>query len=406
MAIKSITKEQFEKGLVTLVKTNADLYNVAEKDVEKYIEDWNKLIDTYPDEVSYLDRALELRSCIALHFSKSLVRTIDLDEVNFFAGQKPNDFGKTKKIKEALVVYETNKATAIQQGLTNDKGEVLEQFGFNKGKPVDMENLFQRTVIGSVMIEGKLKPAYITLKGKLLNADIKAFSKVKLKNVILASAKENRKIIEGDIHNKWKEKYVNIYITDDTIIEFVGLFDESDIIKHIESGMLKSYTEETFESIAKKRANKQYDDFFVKKVHFKSGDMGKNGSTLMQITLANDSSINDVEDVFSAREETIIQYTGWYEGELLCMDEVSDAYIIGDSYTKNNAEKTIQLNIFGVWFPEKFNRVIPDKNIDKEIDEIVKPKSDDKVETKATPKKETKKEDVEVETEDEDGDDW
>lgn len=431
MAIKSITKEQFEKGLKTLAINTSKEFNVKIEEVEKAIEEKLNLIEeTSIDnegnviEIPYLERVQSLIRSLSLHFSKKNVNVQDLDEVYIYYVGRPNDFGKTKKIEEMKTIYKTNPQKAIEDGICNNKGEVLEQDGYDKGKPINMENLYQVSVLGSAVMtideKEKLVPINLILKGENINLNLKSFTKIKLKNVYVSSSKpEDKKISNDDKHIKWKEKLVKVFTNKNTEFELVGMFNENDIEKHINSGPLKSFKDETFQSIAEQRANKNYENFFVKKVDFNSGELDdtKNtgGSTVMNIVLAKSNDVNDIDDVFGYTEETK-PFTGWFKGELNCQKEVKNAYVIGDSYMKNDAEKTLNLNIGGVWFLDKYKKFPNGKDFEKELKDLEKeePKKEEpKKESSSTPiktqpKEEPKKEEKVEEKvdEEEDYDDW
>lgn len=415
MAILSITKEQFDKGLKTLAENTSKEFNVKIEEVEKAIEEKIKILDeTSIDdngkkiEMPYYDKVIALKRSLSLHFSKKSINTENLDEVYVYGSQRPNDFGKSKKIEEIMTVYRTNPDKAIRDGLCNDKGEVLDWVGFNKGKPINTDLIFQKTVYGCAVIKEKLTPIVLTLKGETLNLPIRPFSKIKLTNVGISEPKqEDRKLVEDDKHRKWKEKFVKIFTTKDTTFEEISIMNEVEVEKHINNGPLKSFTEETFKSIAEQRANKNYDNFYVKKVNFQAGEKGENGSTPLNIVLAEDSVTNDIDDVF-AYSENSKSFTGWYNDEVGSKDEVSNAYIIGDSYIKNDAEKSIQLNIFGFWFPEKYHKIPNKKEFDDELKKLEKEELKKEEPIKSSPKS-TKKEEPKSEEpkkEEEDYDDW
>lgn len=405
MATKSITKEEFEQGIKQLTESASKVYNVPQAEVEEYLKQRNAIIDNYEKEVSYWERACELKDALTVHYSKSMIRSENFDKIYLYSVERPNDYGKSKKYDEAIQTFKTNPNEAIKRGVTNDKGEPLDQVGYNKGKPMNKDDIWTKTAYGSVEIDGKLVPCKINLRRQAVNFDIDGFTTISLSNVILNNTKaEDKAEIENDPHKNWKKRMVTLTTTDETEFKQVGFFD---IDKHIVTGPLKSFTEETFQSVVDKRNNKDYDVFFVQQVQLKIASKNDNLTTL-NVYPKKDTNTRDRDEVFGVAPEDSPDgkvYTGFYNGVAKIQNDVP-AWIIGTSYIKKQ-DKEMALNISGIWVDEINRSIEPKDGVKDEIKQVV---SESK---KETPKKEekvapAKKEEATKtpEKEDESFDDW
>lgn len=67
--VRELTKEEYDKGISLLIRNASDTFWVNEEKVKEFVEEKNKLIDKENKNISYLERVLELKKSISIHFS-------------------------------------------------------------------------------------------------------------------------------------------------------------------------------------------------------------------------------------------------------------------------------------------------------------------------------------------------
>lgn len=67
--VRELTKEEYENGMKLLIRNTADVFWVNEDEVKEFVKERNKVIDKENKNISYLDRVLDLRKSIEIHFS-------------------------------------------------------------------------------------------------------------------------------------------------------------------------------------------------------------------------------------------------------------------------------------------------------------------------------------------------
>jgi plasmid maintenance system antidote protein VapI len=67
--VKELTKEEYENGMKLLIRNTADVFWVNEEEVKEFVENRNKVIDKENKNISYLERVLDLRKSLSIHFS-------------------------------------------------------------------------------------------------------------------------------------------------------------------------------------------------------------------------------------------------------------------------------------------------------------------------------------------------
>ncbi len=102
MVIKKLTKKEYEKGLTLLISNTANEFWVNEDEVKEFIDARNKVIDKENKNISYLDRVLELKKSLSIHFSLLDIedKREDLDYILEYMNKNQTSKKEIDKIKK------------------------------------------------------------------------------------------------------------------------------------------------------------------------------------------------------------------------------------------------------------------------------------------------------------------
>lgn len=326
---RKLSQVEFEDYKERLIIFVSNIYCVPQEDVRVYFD---KIINQENpiDDKSRYELIFTLRSFATLHFSNPFYER-DL-EVVLIGHTRRNDFGKLKKIKERLQVFKINPQKAIEDSLTNDKGEVLEKNHYNnKVKIINKVNVFSKTFYGITKIGNKLKPISIELVGEQSKIEIPLFQKVKITNV---QSKNTDKA------------WANAKSTDNTSIQII-----SDEDVNIEK-YLKYFQKELNLSINKiENPNTIEKDikFFIKKATISQIKEVENNYVFSFVIHENkENKLEEIEKL-----DNVKAYDGYLD-KIPKNFKSGEGYIIGNTFNKTK-DGSLGFNIYGVYITKPYS---------------------------------------------------
>jgi len=177
---------------------------VVEKDFAKFEEQFKAM--------GFKGKELEERTVRKMVSYYTLQeKTLGVETEAIFIGFKDNDFGTTNLYSRAIEMFRTNPEQAVADGLTNSNGQPLYNSRYDKGKIIELDDLFIRNYYGFI------KTANGVVKGSL-NGKVKFFKDNNLKPELFKSVKF--KANKSDV--KSTEKYLHFNLGIASTVETVG----------------------------------------------------------------------------------------------------------------------------------------------------------------------------------------
>jgi len=384
-----------------MVKANKSLYNefiekfhkhletekkIPKKEIEKiHIEVLEFLDKTYPflkeneKNGEYIKHIRHYKAKVNSYLSKSSYS--NSFEVVFFIKEKVTDFGKRKKITEAKEMFKMDKKRAVELNLTNENGEVLDQNGFNKGKPINMNNILSRKMIGITSIDGKSYIFEYNLKQDHINEDIPLNTFIKIKGSKQTEENYKRNLELGKIISNSTNDF-----SWELVEEERPEINEEFVKKHLSNKFIKDINEYANDK------DKGFGSWGILKCNIDGFNYNKE-KDLYFLNIEPKNVVEDTNfDMFDFNGDNT--YNGISSVDLKCKENSEDCLVFLDTYISDKDDiKSVRVNVYGAVIPDDYKEVnLFDEETEKDIEEVKKQVEEDKnkKESSSEPKVEPK----------------
>ena len=298
------------------------------KDVDEVNKKWAEFeLDAKEFGMKEEDAMKYCHNRLGSFYSKS-ARGKGVDFEAVIVGFQSTDYGKTKVFEEAKKADAEDHEAAVLAGLVNDDGEPLEKAGFNKGNPIDITKVWNKSCVGVARKEGSDKFERMTLGigGDNFGKEVPLFSVVKF----AATDKRNQD------NNGWKCN---------AGVDFSGFEVVQDLNEAAVEALLSEHFSDdikTFEGLEEYHEMKDPQDY-------NSLAILKGNVTQVMLTQGSKSNVLAINEIIGDEiPEDVKVLTCWVDKTmpLNVSEAAQNVWIIGRT-NKNQSTGDMSLNLFG-----------------------------------------------------------